>query len=126
MEQGDDTRPDQIAFGIACILVSVLFMAFADAVVKLVSAELTLWQVFAARALMALPILVPLMLVRKAGFRPRTPRWTWLRSVLLVLTWIAFYSSLPELKLYHPISRIPVSMAALFTSVSIPTTVPWA
>jgi drug/metabolite transporter (DMT)-like permease len=99
MEQGDDTRPDQIVFGIACILVSVLFMAFADAVVKLVSAELTLWQVFAARALMALPVLVPLMLVRRAGFRPRTPGWTWLRSVLLVLTWIAFYSSLPELKL---------------------------
>jgi hypothetical protein len=43
MQEMKDARPDQTALGIGIILVSVLTMAFADAVVKLVSADLTVW-----------------------------------------------------------------------------------
>ncbi|WP_226893700.1 DMT family transporter [Nisaea sediminum] len=99
MERSASARPDQIALGIASILGSVFFMAFADAVVKLVSADLTLWQVFTARALMGLPVLLVLLGATRTRFRPVVPFWTCLRSVLLVLTWIAFYTSLPELEL---------------------------
>ena len=92
-------RPDRTLLGIGIILASVLTMAFADAVVKLVSADLTLWQVFVARSLVAIFVLTLLSLATGVGLRLRTPGWTLLRAVLLALTWLAFYASLPVLDL---------------------------
>lgn len=74
-------------------------MAFADAVVKLASADLTVWQIFFARSLVAIPILILLSLATGAGLKLRAPMWAFVRSVLLVLTWLAFYASLPVLSL---------------------------
>jgi drug/metabolite transporter (DMT)-like permease len=99
MEQGVAVRPDRTAAGIGIILVSVLAMAFADAMVKRVSAELTLWQVFAARSLFAIPLLVALRRAGGGALRPRAAGWAILRSLLLVLTWLCFYASLPVLDL---------------------------
>jgi len=93
------TGQDRIALGIGTILASVMAMAFADAVVKLVSAELTLWQVFAARSLFAIPCLIVLAYVRGSRLRPRAVTWVFVRSALLVLTWLAFYAALPVLDL---------------------------
>lgn len=92
-------RPQRTALGIIIILASVLTMAFADAVVKLVSADLTLWQVFVARALVALPILLLLLRLTGVGLTLKAPKWALIRSGLLVLTWLAFYASLPVLSL---------------------------
>ena len=92
-------RPDQIALGIAIILASVAAMAFADAVVKLVSSNLTVWQVFTARSLFAVPCLVVIGHITGVSFLAIFNRWVFLRSALLVLTWLAFYASLPVLKL---------------------------
>lgn len=93
------TPPDRIAQGIGIILASVVTMAFADAVVKLVSADLTLWQVFAARSLFAVPCLIALMYVKGSGLRLLSAKWVFVRSALLVLTWLVFYASLPVLEL---------------------------
>ena len=92
-------EPDQAALGIALILASVAAMAFADAVVKLVSSNLTVWQVFAARSIFAVPCLLALGYIRGASFQAIFNRWVLLRSALLVLTWLAFYASLPVLEL---------------------------
>ena len=94
-----DAKPDRTAQGIVIILASVLTMAFADAMVKLVSANFSLWQVFLARSLVAVPIMVVLLLASGVGLKSRAPMWTLVRSLLLVLTWIAFYASLPVLSL---------------------------
>ena len=94
-----EPKPDRIALGIGMILASVLTMAFADAVVKLVSADLTVWQVFVARSLVAIPIILLLLFRAGLGLGWRAPAWTLLRSALLVLTWLAFYASLPVLSL---------------------------
>jgi len=99
MVQEGEQRSDQTALGIAIILASVLTMAFADALVKLVSADLTVWQVFVARSLVAVPLLMALMRVTGVDFALRAARWTAIRAVLLVLTWLAFYASLPVLNL---------------------------
>jgi drug/metabolite transporter (DMT)-like permease len=99
MAHGEETRPDRTALGIGIILASVLTMAFADAVVKLVSANLTLWQIFAARSLVAVPLLAAILYATGIALKPRAPGWAVLRSVLLVLCWIAFYASLPVLSL---------------------------
>lgn len=93
------TRPDRIAQGIGIILASVVTMAFADAVVKLVSADLTLWQVFAARSLFAVPCLLALAYAKGVSLRLLSAKWVFVRSGLLVLTWLAFYASLPVLDL---------------------------
>ncbi len=74
-------------------------MAFADALVKLVSANLTVWQIFVARSLVAVPILYCLMRATGNLFKAKLPSWVFLRSILLLLTWIAFYASLPVLSL---------------------------
>ncbi len=99
MGHGDSVRSDRTALGIIIILASVLTMAFSDAMVKLVSADLTVWQIFIARSLIAIPILAVLMLGAGVGVMPRAPKWTFIRSLLLVLTWLAFYASLPVLTL---------------------------
>jgi len=46
-----EAAPDRTAQGVGFILASVVTMAFADALVKLMSADLTIWQIFAARSL---------------------------------------------------------------------------
>lgn len=99
MNQTSVKRPDQIVQGIFTILASVTAMAFADAVVKLVSSDLTVWQVFAARSLFAVPCLVALSYLKRAGFASFLNGWVAMRSLLLVLTWLAFYASLPVLDL---------------------------
>lgn len=99
MVEGQTARPDRAAVGIALILASVVAMAFADAVVKFVSTSLTLWQVFFARSVFAIPILIAVLQATGSGLMPRAAGWTFLRSALLVLTWLAFYASLPVLSL---------------------------
>jgi drug/metabolite transporter (DMT)-like permease len=99
MAEGDGARPHRTTQGVSLILASVLTMAFADALVKLVSADLTLWQVFAARSLVGIPILIVLLLATGVSLKPRSPGWAFVRSALLVLTWIAYYASLPVLSL---------------------------
>ncbi|MGF1594142.1 MAG: DMT family transporter [Kiloniellaceae bacterium] len=109
MEQHVAPRPDRTVAGIGIILLSVLAMAFADAMVKRISAELTIWQVFVARSLFAIPLLIVLSRMLGGGLRPRAPSWATLRSLLLVLTWLAFYASLPVLDL-------SVAAVAVYTS----------
>ena len=99
-------RANRAAQGIGIILASVLTMGFADALVKLVSADLTIWQIFAARSLVAIPIMVALLFATGVSIRPRAPVWAFLRSGLLVLTWLAFYASLPVLS-RSPLQRLP-------------------
>ena len=99
MTSSADARQDRTGLGIVIILGSVLTMAFADAVVKLVSANMTVWQVFVARSLVAIPLLAALSALAGTGLVLKTPKWTFLRSALLLLTWLAFYASFPVLDL---------------------------
>ena len=94
-----DARPDRTALGVGLILASVSAMAFSDAVVKLVSADMTVWQIFAVRALFAIPPLLAFLSARGIRTRLRMSRWMLLRSALVVLAWLFFYASLPALSL---------------------------
>jgi len=99
MQDMKAAKPDQTVLGISIILASVLTMAFADAVVKLVSADLTVWQVFIARSLVAIPCLLAILLAMGDRLTLLSPKWSLIRSALLVLTWLFFYASLPVLTL---------------------------
>ena len=99
MDATAQTRSDNPMLGIAIIVVSVFAMAFADAVVKLVSSSLSIWQVFLVRSLFGVPVLLLIARATRVGFSLKRPGWAILRSVLLVSTWIAYYASLPVLNL---------------------------
>ncbi len=81
------------------LTLSVLAMSFADAMVKLVSSDLTIWQVFAARSVFAAACLAALLYATKDAPLLRVSYWIVLRSALLIFTWLAFYASLPLLDL---------------------------
>lgn len=116
-----EARPHKTAQGIIINLASVVTMAFADAMVKLVSADLTVWQVFVARSAVAIPTLIVLAFATGAGLRLRALRWSLLRSALLVLTWLAFYSALPVLNLSVAAVAVYTNpiMTALFSAMLI-------
>ena len=90
---------DRTTLGIALILGSVLMMSFADALVKLVSADITIWQLFAVRSIVAVPLLLGITRIKRESLRLHAVGWSCVRSGLLVLTWLAFYASLPVLTL---------------------------
>ncbi len=111
-------KPNQILQGVIIISASVSALAFGDAIAKLLSADLTLWQIFFARSLFALPILGAVIIFTGTAFRVHAAKWVVLRSVLLVLTWIAYYASFPVLSLSVAavaIYTFPI-LVALFSS----------
>ncbi len=103
-----DGRPDKTLQGILIISASVSALAFGDAIAKQLSVNLTIWQIFFARSLFALPVLGIVFIVSGTPFRFYVAKWVMLRSVLLVLTWICYYASFPFLSL-------PVAAVAIYT-----------
>lgn len=102
-------RPDNTPLGVVMITGAVFLMALADALVKLVSADFTLWQIYTTRGVVAVLILAAVMRWQGVALRPERPHWVYLRGALLVAMWIAYYSSLPVLSL-------SVAAVALYTT----------
>lgn len=105
------TRSDRVApaaadntrLAVATIVFTVAALSFGDAVIKLVSADFPLWQIFVVRSLVALPVLVAIAVASRrwglAVLKLVAPGWSVLRSLLLVAMWVLYYASLPHLKL---------------------------
>ncbi|MEO0567305.1 MAG: DMT family transporter [Pseudomonadota bacterium] len=90
---------DNVIQGIGLILFAVATAALGDAIVKLSSAELSLWQIFAVRSAIAMVFLVTLARITHNALFPKAQFWTALRTVLLVFAWIAYYTALTYLDL---------------------------
>ena len=56
---------DHVAQGIFLILISVFAMGFAEAIIKLVSSDLTVWQIFISRSIFAVICLVAFATISK-------------------------------------------------------------
>jgi len=82
--------------GIITILFTVFAMALTDAFVKHASSQMSLWQIYVCRSCMALPLL---LVLAKGHYRPKAPAWVALRSVLLVVMYLAIYAAIPILDL---------------------------
>lgn len=110
MNTATATKKDNVFLGVCIIIATVMTMAFADAVIKYLSADFPLWQIFVVRSLVAVPILVVIVLFgsRPGSIRPLSLKWAIVRSVLLALMYIAIYAAAPVL----PLSVIA---AALYT-----------
>lgn len=95
--------------GPVAILCATALMALQDALVKLLSAGLPLWQLFFLRSVLVLPLLAALLLrADRARLRPAFNRWVLLRSALIVAMYVFFYAALPSLEL-------PVVSAVYYT-----------
>jgi drug/metabolite transporter (DMT)-like permease len=105
------TRPESIALGVTTIVATALAMSFGDALVKHVSSDFTVWQIYVLRSLLAIPLIVAILRLgpRPARLWPRSAGWAGLRSLLLMLMWLAFYAALSVLSL-------PVVAAAYYTA----------
>ena len=101
MTLADRARPARTGLGISLIVSAVFTMALQDAVVKYVSADLPLWQIYTLRSFIAIPMLVAVVFVLGGAttLRPRSLSWAMLRGGLLVAMYIAFYAALPFLEL---------------------------
>lgn len=100
------TAVDDVVQGVTLIMAAVFLLALADALVKYLSASLSLWQLFVLASLVSLPTLMGLILVCGGPHRLGiiSPLWVGTRSLLLLLMWIAYYAALP---------LIPLSVAAV-------------
>ncbi len=78
---------------IASVIGATLCMALQDAIVKLTSSDMTLWQLFTLRGCISLLILAGVVFVVKDKHKlwPSNIFWSLIRSSLLVLMYATFY-----------------------------------
>ncbi len=96
-----NTRPQNIKLGVSLILAAALAISVQDVIFKLFSDQLSLWQIFALRGCIAVPLL--LVIGRMRGSRnllkPALSRWPMMRSLFITTTFLAFYAAIPFLSL---------------------------
>lgn len=107
-----DTR-DNLPLAIGAVVTMTLATALSDVMVKGASDGVSLWQIFALRAVFAVPVLFLIIVIfapraLRAFNAPAAAGWLTLRSALMVLNWIAFYAALPFVPL-------PIAAAVYYT-----------
>src|SRR5262249_36895331 len=93
--------PQKVAVGASTMVATAVAMSFGDALVKHASADFTLWQIYVLRSLLAISLIVAIarLAPHRAGILPRAAGWACLRSLLLMMMWLAFYAALSVLSL---------------------------
>lgn len=103
------SEPEKYAVGVIVIIASVFAMSCSDAVIKYVSSDLPLWQIYVVRSLIAIPMICFLFFFSNGGkLRPLSMKWTIIRSLCMLFMYIAVYAALPVVSL-------PVIAAAFYT-----------
>lgn len=104
--------------GAGLITGSVFLVATSDALIKLGSAQFTVWQLYVVRSAIAIALLLLwLGLSQRSGawHHLTWDRWTLLRSAALSLMWIAFYAALPHVSL--SLAALALYTAPLFIAL---------
>ncbi|MEL7013994.1 MAG: DMT family transporter [Pseudomonadota bacterium] len=90
------------SFGIALIIVTALTISLQDLVFKLFAGDLTLWQIFTLRGVIAVPVLLVIGAAQgrcKAVLRAAIAVWPVIRGLCLTATFLTFYAAIPFLSL---------------------------
>nr|WP_282449504.1 DMT family transporter [Roseibium sp. CAU 1639] len=88
--------------GVALIIAAALTISLQDVVFKIFSSELSLWQIFALRGILAIPLLMVVLWMRGAHrgvVHMALQKWPLLRAVFITTTFLAFYAAIPFLSL---------------------------
>jgi drug/metabolite transporter (DMT)-like permease len=78
--------------GVVTIVATVFAMALTDAIIKLSSSEMTLWQIWILRSAIVVPIL---LVATKGRVCPPGTGWIITRGVALVVQYLCYYAVLP-------------------------------
>lgn len=114
-----DTR-----LGVVLITGSVFLLSVSDALVKLSNANFSMWQLYVARSVIAIPLLLVWIRYQQNPTLSATfscNRWVLARSIALTLMWMAFYASLPYISLSLAALAIYTTplFIALFTALAL-------
>ena len=96
------SRPNNVALGVTLMVSAVFMMSIQEALLKLFSDELSMWQLFTLRGLLALPIFIVLALAQKnqsSIWSGALRTWPLLRSLFMTMMFIVVYAALPLLSL---------------------------
>ena len=123
------SNDDNLPLAISAILFTVFALALGDALIKRFSTDFTLWQVFVLRSVLALPVLTVFIKLRYKGTSliPQFVTWTALRSLMLTIMWVAYYTALPHMALsvaaaaYYTLPIFITLFASLFIGEKIGT-----
>lgn len=97
-----ESRPQNIALGVMLIVLAALTISIQDVVFKLFSSNLTLWQIFTLRGVLAVPLLLTVSWMRgahKGILRAAFGKWPLLRALFITTTFLAFYAAIPFISL---------------------------
>lgn len=127
MEQFTHSEADNTKRAVTAILLAAFVLSVGDALIKRISAEFTLWQIFVIRSALALPVLVALIKARYpfTSLKPHRVEWTALRSLMLTFMWVAYYTALPHVDLsvaaaaYYSLPLFITLFAAIFMGDTI-------
>ena len=101
MKNTNVNNNDNTRLAIIAIIATVFALALGDAIIKKVSANLILWQIFVVRSLIVAPILIGFLKIRddERSMIPNQLVWTSIRSLMLTFTWVIYYISLLHVEL---------------------------
>lgn len=86
--------------GILLVIAATLAISLQDVIFKAFGNQMTLWQIFALRGALALPLFLALNRSGGARFmRQALQPWVMLRACCMTLTFLAFYAAIPFLSL---------------------------
>ena len=96
-----DSRPQNIRLGVILILAAALGISVQDVIFKLFSSQLSLWQIFALRGCIAVPLLVAVFRIRGMSehLGSALTVWPMLRALFITTTFLCFYAAIPFLSL---------------------------
>ncbi|MEM8591933.1 MAG: DMT family transporter [Pseudomonadota bacterium] len=91
------SKVDNLPLAIGAMVGLTFFLSLGDALVKGESGDISLWQLFALRSVIAGLLLLALIFIfaRPVSLRLVAPGWVAVRTGLLVANWIAYYAALP-------------------------------
>lgn len=107
-----------VALGIKLVILAAFMISVQDAAFKLFTGDLTLWQIFALRGLVALPMLLLLAGMRGRGRMSVSEAysfWPLMRSLCLTLAFVVFYAVLPFISLST--AGAGIYMAPIFVAI---------
>lgn len=101
MSVSQASKADNVALGVAVILVTDLALSLGDAAIKAFSADFVLWQIFVLRSVIAIPVVIAIVRLgyRGTSLLPRRFGWVAARSLMLTAMWVAYWAALPHLAL---------------------------
>lgn len=113
---------DNVKLAVIAIVFTEFALSLGDALIKQISANFTLWQIFVVRSAIAIPVLIAITKLREqpVSLKPHYFGWTALRSLMLTFMWVAYYTALPHLALsiaagaYYTLPIFITLFAALF------------